>query len=639
MEEGPSATEVAWKENGLPFSEDWDDIEEDTRKVKDYLSEWPKSRVEALTQTLKTAPWHEHKYKLKTYSQIMTGQEIADWLKEMNFAKMDVECESIGQAMVDRHMIYHLKKKREAEGFKVHDKFWFSPTPITHEEFGTLFGRLISEKEKKGEVGVIYRKDGNLVLAVIEERQRRGEPQDGAGRIAFTQDALKEGKDPAPMSCQMGEVPLPAVLDATPDLCEWMNDWAVEEAEGTDSAGWMYAKDFNAEKWDKAEADIHQVRKRNWVRHARKKPEKKSKKDEEEAEEKPKDENRIGEDSETMLANMANATTRQPRAGFMEITAHRGEGLWRRCDSFIIVECRDSKDKSSVCKKEKDHAWGHKSFINMKSDLDPITITVFQNNTGKKKTCLGKAEFFVPEDEVGGSRTIRLKPADDDKTAQLAGFGASELGAIAIEWTFAVDGEATAIAVANAGAVQLSRCVLTLHCQTATGLSIDKKRIGPCGFGVGAVRGAKVYLRAVYKGELCEMIAESKRVSMKSETNFDWKISLDTVPTAPVQLELWAEGLMSGLARLTFEYKDTDHGEHDEELLFRGPDARSMMIAANDTSESAITSAGGHFGKLKCHWQWEPMKSSFQELVEAQESTLDPEGGNNNLTSNLMVGW
>ena len=47
-------------------------------------------------------------------------------------------------------------------------------------------------------------------------------------------------------------------------------------------------------------------------------------------------------------------------------------------------------------------------------------VKVFGNSG--KKPCLGQIEFFIPEDEVGGDRTMPLKPADDDKSAQLAGY-------------------------------------------------------------------------------------------------------------------------------------------------------------------------------------------------------------------------
>jgi hypothetical protein len=637
-------SEIAMKDDGIPYSEEWDDIAPAMKNGKavdlkktlytDLVTEWPRSRQESLQQMIPFAPWHEYKYKLKTYPQILTGTEFALWLLENNFATNEQEAQKVGQAVLDRQWIHHMKKKRVGEGFKSEPNFYFSLVPIDWEEMGNLLTNAFSSKEKAKGPGVTFTKDGNLVAARIEERQRREE-----GGL-FTHEALRAGKDPDSMSCEMASVPIPAVLDATPDLCEWMDEWTVEIVEGkTDSAGWIYAKEeFNEQYFEPAELKgVHNVRRRAWVRHARKRPERQKidrsqipKKDLEEAAQ-------HGEEADTLLGKMADTMTRVPRQGFMEVIVLHGEALWRKCDSYITVEYRGEIDKSAICKKSDEHRWNHKSFLQIKSDLDPISITVFQNNSGKQKVILGVAEFFVPEGEVDGSRTLKLKPAPGDKTAQIAGFGPNELGTVKIDWKFSVDGLAGGGSGGSSAANALARCMFTLHVKSGVGLNVDRKGLGPCGvMGTSAFRSPKVYLKAVYKGELCEMIAESKRFQFKSEIPFDWKISLDCVPSTPIQVEVCAEGFPNPFARATFEYLGATN-EQSGEVPLRGI-RESMAAAMNDMSVENLASAGAKLGRLVCDWVYEPLKSSFQEKVEIQEEALHNEG-QGRTTSDMLKWW
>lgn len=611
------ATSVATTKRQQPTGEDadWVDAAEDDAigiLRTDYLAQWPADKVMALMQHVRTAPWHDVRYRLQTFPNGMTGAEIVLWLKSANFAKNDEEAHRIGEAMVARRMFYQLNRKTKFTGFAATQKQQYTLEDSFTDDNVSLSSKLSRAVKSANEQQVApFRlvKGNHVVHVVIEERQRRPDPS-----FPYSSEFLRPVDGPG-MSMDKALVPCPAVDQESPDMCEFVADWEVIVSEDTDDEGWKYSIDFK-EPSRFVKGDVNNknflTRLREWQRPARKRIEKKSERAEaglevDVAPEVEKTDAELEEEKKKeLLSKAATSVARVPRAGTLTLHVTHGEDLMRVCDSFVSVEIGNTPAaRSDVCPRSRGHKWGFSADVSIASDLEAVRIFIFQAAALGRTKCLGQADLFIEQHalESDGDCALVLKhpSADEDNTITDAAAD-EDLGVIHMTWVFVPSGEN------QTKLSSIKRCVLRVVVEKAAGLTREKKRIGPCGVPVPGKAPEKVsiFLRVRYLGEYCEMEVQSPMFKYAYEVPMNWKFSALLLPSAPVTFEYWHsdQSLPIGSAAIAY---DASNMEVPVEL-----ELRKMGIEGLPASS---VSGASNIGRLNLLVHWVPELDALEELV------------------------
>lgn len=582
----------------------------------DYLSTWPADKVAALAQHLQAAPWHDVRYRLQTFQKGMTGEDIVAWLKSANFAKTDGEAQDIAAAMITRRMFFQLNRRSKFRGFAATKKQQYTLQDNFTEENASLSSKISravkSANESAASTPFKLIVGNHMVTVVIEERQRRPDPT-----LPYSSEFLRPQLDGPAWSMDKLLVPVPPVDDESPDMCEWMlDDWEVVVNDATDENGWRYSLDFKDPlRFVKSEPRNKNflVRLREWSRPARKRIEKKNERAAVEAEQKkaaaaeegPTEAEIEEERKKDLLSKAATSVARLPRSGTLELHVTHGKDLLVVKDSFVTVEHGKGpnafRDRSDTCPRSKRHHWQYKVDIPIQSDLDGATICVFQEGSLGRSKCLGTTRLDIDANELSRDGTLVLKPVDakdggdeDDgdgsgEGGRRRGSATDDVGEIFVHWVFNPTGTGTH----KSSAIQ--RCILTVTLEKATGLTREKKRIGPCGVPIPGKGKEKlhVFFKAKYFGEFCEMQCQSPPIKFCADLDVGWTFSALAIPSVPVVVECWHSDEATPVGNFFLEFCE---GEQTVEMELKRCGVEGLP--------SQHTSAGGNLGKvqLKMHW-------------------------------------
>ena len=374
-----------------------------------------------------------------------------------------------------------------------------------------------------------------------------------------------------------------------------------------------------------------------------------------------------------LLARTAAYAQRAPRAGFLELKILQGKEL-KSCDSCVVVEYKETKDRSEVCKKLSQHRWDYGCCFTMASDLDPVVISVYQVNA-IGRSLMGETEFYIPEYEVGGSRTLRLKPKEKGETSN----STSELtsyGLVKVAWSFSVD--STTLPAPPEQREPLKRFFVKLILAKATGITIDRQMLGPCGMGLITLLPSSCQFRLAYRGEFCEMVALSPKQDFAKNMEVNWSVCVLAVPTSPLVLEIIGRGGLQDrvkrvIAKATFNCNHTITGMQKRELVLESPgsiafsptgSAQLQPAFPSTTIEPAPTSpthaeasptaaeaqsspvqeasagASGHFGTMEVSWECFP-DTDLNEIIAKglADAGVGEAEGTSGKSKNLLANW
>ena len=613
---------------------------------EDILTKWTSEKLNALQSAIKLAPWHDVSHNLQTVSMCMTGEELARWIRDSNFAKSVDEAIVIGDAMWRRRMFYQFNKKSKIKTFVADDsvKYTLEDQLANGNSVFTKMSRIVTTKKTDWGPPVRYRSAGNFVYAIVEERERRG---DGDAEFAHTQ--LKES-DGFHFSAQREDVPVPPVGDASPDECDWAYEWEVVKNDNTDGDGWRYqVSDFREPaKFIKSDSSNKNflVRLREWQRPAMKRtvrekrtagggsgvgdggtvPEEKT---EAELEEEKKKE---------MLIKTSQFITRVPRKGTLELRIIQGVDLLKLCDSYVVVDYRETSQKSDTCPRARQHEWDFRLDVPIASDMEPTRVTIFQANRIGKKVFLGQAEVFIGAHELQSDSSIPLKVRENEQDQEILS-QTDSLGTIKVSWKFTPDENATAAAQPQASGAK--RCILSLTILRGEGLTKERKRIGPCGVPVpGGVTKTKCFFRLLYLGEFCDMFAQSPLFLFQPQVEFNWKVSIPLIVSVPVELQFWVSDMPtpSGTVRLAYDPAQAVGIDVEQTLEIK-------PIVVDGISSAAAASLGNLVAKI----QWVPELDALEELIalgvenvggsSAASSSPTIVAGGSKKTKNMLAAW
>jgi hypothetical protein len=561
----------------------------------DVLTAWKPLRRKALATGLPFAPWHEVRHQLKTIYDALSGRELVQWLISNNYAATIPDALLIGQALLGRRVIFPMLRRLAGKGFANDPDLFFMRTPARKErsvlsaalsggpDVDTVAGRSKTPLMYVKTITTQALKEG-IVEVTVQERQRRAGGNAALDGVWSAAKMLKT--DPPAFSFKTDDVPVPAVLDWSPERCEWVGGWeplrttnAERPGLASDEEGWRYAVSFADEHVTAACVGLHQVRARYVVRRARKntKPLEADRAVKAKAVEAAAAAAMSAEQvrQRELLERAAQFAAQKTRTGQLAFVIVGARDVGRAFDSHVVVECFTKVAKSGVAKKGKKHVWNFPGAMQLDT-AEGVGIAMYETSPIGRHKLVGRAEFIVPEGEASGVENLPL-----------LGDAKANTGNVRVEWQFEL-AERVSDARRDASLLFTERCIVSLDVQHAEGLLLPKAKSFCC-MPTAAPKG-RMHVVVKYRGELTNMTAKGPPVPSSRSPYWNWSTRLVVNYTQPILVEVWqvkdGERELFGTGTLNFSGRmDTDC---TDSLSLVPPDAMVSRYIASLPAESPL---------------------------------------------------